>query len=62
MFKAKWKSEPITISPNVWFYRNETNITLVVEIRDGADNYVRTDQFKIPFRKLLGKSAGRDGR
>lgn len=50
--------EPQNINATNWYYEFPTYILLVHEVRDEAGLYIRTDQFKLPWR-LIEKSRKR---
>ncbi len=49
----KFRGEPVNINDHLWYYEEKKGITVVYEILDKNENYIRTDQFMIPWKKLL---------
>ena len=51
------KSNPVDLADTTfyktWMYLEERSIVIVHEIRDEKGNHLRTDQIKIPKRKLF---------
>lgn len=44
----------MSISEHLWYYEEKKGITIVYEIHDReTGKYMRTDQFMIPWKKLL---------
>lgn len=43
---------PQHLGPNDWYYEENGHLLLVHEVRDVGGAYVRTDQIKIPWRKI----------
>lgn len=41
------------INEHLWYYEVKKGINIVYEILDGNGNFIRTDQFMIPWKKLL---------
>ena len=54
-YPIKQKSKPITINNDVWVYLGSTSMTFVVQIYDDKPQYLRTEQYILPFRKLFTK-------
>ena len=54
-YPIKQKSKPITINNDVWVYLGSTSMTFVVQIYDDKPQYLRTEQYKLPYRKLFTK-------
>lgn len=48
-----YKLEPQTIDRNTWFYEEPRGLLVVHEARDADGGYLRTDQFVIPWRKVV---------
>ena len=47
------RDDPTSISEHLWYYEEKKGITIVYEILDKNGKYMRTDQFMIPWKKLL---------
>ncbi len=45
--------KPQNVSPSCWYYEEKKGINVVYEIRDKNGNYIRTDQFIIPWSKIF---------
>ena len=45
--------QPQAINERNWYYEEYSGIMIVHEVVDKNGNYVQTDQFKIPWKKLL---------
>ena len=53
------RSEAIEINDNLWYYEERKGIIVVHRVRDEhTKEYLQTDQFVIPWKKLL-ESVGR---
>lgn len=50
---ARCSNVPQRIDAHNWYYEYPGSILIVHEVRDISDNFVQTDQFKIPKRRLL---------
>lgn len=50
--------EPQNISATDWYYEYPTHLLIVHEVRDEAGLYIKTDQFKLPW-KMIDASNGR---
>ena len=48
--KRNHKLDPQTIDAESWFYEDRKGLLIVHEIRTDTGQYVRTDQFTIPWR------------
>ena len=49
----KFRGKPMTINEHLWYYEEKKGINIVYEILDEKGKYIRTDQFMIPWKKLL---------
>ena len=49
----KFRANPMNVSEHLWYYEEKKGITIVYEILDENGKYMRTDQFMIPWKKLL---------
>ena len=50
----KFRANPMNVSEHLWYYEEKKGITIVYEIYDRkTGGYIRTDQFMIPWKKLL---------
>jgi len=47
------RQKPIDVNENCWYYEEKAGVCIVYQIYDSKGNYVRTDQFYIPWKKLL---------
>jgi len=43
---------PQQVGPNDWYYEDNSHLLLVHEVRAADGAYIRTDQIKIPWRKI----------
>jgi hypothetical protein len=46
------KAGPHDITKTDWYYEERSNLLLVHEVRDKDGSWIRTDQIKIPWRKI----------
>jgi len=53
-----FKDKPISIDKNTWYYEEVKGVCVVREVRDKEDNLIQTEQFYIPWKRLL-ESLGR---
>lgn len=44
--------KPQQLGPNDWYYEEDGYLLLVHEVREAGGAYIRTDQIKIPWRKI----------
>jgi hypothetical protein len=44
--------KPMQLGPNDWFYEENDHLLLVHEVREADGKYIRTDQIKIPWRRI----------
>lgn len=44
--------EPQHVGKNYWYYEEKNHMLFVHEVRDAAGAWVRTDQIKIPWKKI----------
>lgn len=44
--------KPQQISPSTWYYEEKTHLLLVHEERTCDGTWIKTDQIKIPWRKI----------
>ena len=49
----KFRADPMNVSEHLWYYEEKKGINIVYEILDENGKYMRTDQFMIPWKKLL---------
>ena len=47
------KDKPITIDYENWYYEEEKGVCFVHEVRNKNGEHIRTDQFVVPWKKLL---------
>ncbi len=45
--------EPVDIDEHSWYYEEARGINVVHEIKENNGAYYRTDQFLIPWKRLL---------
>ena len=43
---------PQNVSKTDWYYEEKTHMLFVHEVRTEAGDYIRTDQIKIPWKKV----------
>lgn len=51
--KSKLSLEPQMVSRTTWYYEERGGILVVHETRDKNGGFIQTDQFRIPWRKLV---------
>ena len=47
------RDKPMTIDNDNWYYEENKGVCIVHRVEDSSGNYLRTDQFYIPWKKLL---------
>ena len=47
---------PQSLGDSDWFYEGDYKIILVHEVKDISGNYLKTDQVKIPWKKLIASA------
>ena len=50
---TKLKKEPINIDKHTWYYEENKGICVVREVLDKDGNYIQTEQFYLPWKKLM---------
>ena len=45
--------EPMKIDDDNWYYEEKKGICVVHQVKDGKREYLKTDQFYIPWKRLL---------
>lgn len=51
--KEKLREEPIHLDDHNWYYEERSGICLVHEVMDTRGNFQKTEQIRIPWKKVL---------
>jgi len=47
------RDKPIEIDDDNWYYEERQGVCVVHRVKDHDDQYLKTDQFYIPWKRLL---------